>query len=100
MEALPAQPYAPWYRQSAQTVMSRANVLSHLFTAEAGDPALAAIHAPALGLFGRRDLGGEAELATARRNASTAPRVDTELIGDADHVYALREPEVARVIAR
>jgi pimeloyl-ACP methyl ester carboxylesterase len=102
MEVLPAQPYAPWYRQSAQTVVSRANVLSRLFTAEADASAIASLHAPLLVFFGARERvrDVDAELAAARHDATSAPRVHTELIEDADHFYTGCEPDAARVIAR
>jgi alpha-beta hydrolase superfamily lysophospholipase len=100
MDALPAQPYAPWYLQGAQSVMSRAAVLAHLLVAETGEPAIASIRCPVLAFFGTREHGGAGELDTVRRQARAASRVDTHLVGDADHVYTGHEPEVAGVIAR
>lgn len=99
LEVTPAQPFAPWYRQSAQTVADKANVLSHLLTADEGEPTIAAIRTPILAFFGTTERGGEATLEAIRQNASAA-RVSVESIEGADHVYSGHESEVAQAIAR
>jgi pimeloyl-ACP methyl ester carboxylesterase len=99
MEVLPAQPYAPWYRLSAQNVVSRANVYARTLVADRGTPTVAMIRCPMLVFFGTRDVGGEAELETIRRNAAGASRIDTHLIREADHAYTGHEEEVVSLIA-
>jgi hypothetical protein len=99
MEALPAQPYAPWYLQGAQSVVSRSAVLSRLLVAETGESTIASIRSPVLAFFGTREQGGAGELDTVRQHARAASRVDTHLITDADHIYAGHEADVAGVIA-
>jgi pimeloyl-ACP methyl ester carboxylesterase len=98
-EVTPAQPYAPWYRQSAQTVVNKAAVQSHLLDADNGAPTIAAIRSPILALFGSSEHGSEPTLAAIQRQAKAAARVDTRIIEGADHFYGGHEPEVARVIA-
>jgi hypothetical protein len=100
MEALPAQPYAPWYLQGAQSVVSRAAVLSRLLVAETGESTIASIRSPVLAFFGTHEQGGAGELDTVRQHARAASRVDTHLIRDADHIYAGHEADVAGVMAR
>ncbi len=100
LEVLPAQPYAPWYRQSAQSVVSKAAVLSHLLEADDEEPTIATIRSPLLVFFGAHERGVAATLETIRRQAKAAARVDTEVIEDADHVYTGHEVDVAGVIAR
>ena len=100
MEVLPATPWAPWYRQSAQTVVSHAETAARLFTAGDGSqPTLARIAVPILALFGGQEQSGEADLTLIRAAATGAPRVETHLIADAGHFYTGHETEVARVIA-
>ena len=100
LEVTPAQPFAPWYRQSAQSVVSKAAVLSHLLEADNGEPTIAMIHSPLLAFCGTRERAGEAALAAIQRQARAAGRIDTHAIEDADHFYTGHEPEVARVIAQ
>lgn len=100
LEVVPAQPYAPWYRQSAQSVVSKAAILSHLLETDDGEATIAAIRSPLLAFFGAREPGGEAALETIRRQARAAARVDAEVIEDADHVYTGHEADVANMIGR
>jgi pimeloyl-ACP methyl ester carboxylesterase len=100
MEVVPAQPWAPWYRQSAQTVVSHAETADRLLTAEAGAPALASVAVPTLATFGGRERSAQADLATIREKAAAAPRIETDIIADADHFYDGREAALAQVIAR
>ena len=100
MEVLPATPWAPWYRQSAQTVVSHAETAERLFTAGDGSqPTLARIAVPILACFGAQERSGEADLALIRDAATGAPRVETHVIADAGHFYTGHEAEVASVIA-
>lgn len=100
MEVLPAQPYAPWYRQSAQTVVSRAAAVERIW----GDPgragALAALRVPVLAFYGAHDLRGDAELEAIRAALVASPRIETQLIENAGHFYTGYEAEVAQVITQ
>jgi hypothetical protein len=98
-EVLAAQPYAPWYRQTAQAAVSRAEVLARLSSAEGGEPALAAVRVPILAFAGAREPVGAEYLDAVRAGARAAARVDTRQLADADHFYAGREPEAATLIA-
>ena len=98
MEVLPAQPFAPWYRQSAESVANRAEVLAHLLVASEGEPTIAAIQVPLLAFFGAREPGGAATLATIAEQARAA-RSDTQIIEGADHIYTDYETTIADVIA-
>jgi pimeloyl-ACP methyl ester carboxylesterase len=99
MEVLPAQPYAPWYRQSARTVISRADAADRIFTASDGEPAMAALRIPLLAFFGSQERTGEAELNAIRRAATATPHLDTHLIADAGHFYNGHESDVAGTVA-
>jgi alpha-beta hydrolase superfamily lysophospholipase len=100
LEVTPAQPFAPWYRQSAQTVMSKATITAHLLETDEGEPTIATIRCPLLAFFGAREPRGEATLETIRKQARTAARIETGVIADADHVYTGHEADAASVIAR
>jgi hypothetical protein len=99
LEVLPAQPFAPWYRQSAQAVVARAASLAHLLASEGGAPMIAAIRCPMLAFYGGREPGGTDTVEVIRQQAQAA-RVETRLIEDADHIYWGHESEVATVLAR
>jgi pimeloyl-ACP methyl ester carboxylesterase len=102
MEVLPAQPFAPWYRQSAQNVAGRYSVLSHMLESSETEPAiLSRISCPILAIYGTRELGGGQEdmLKTIQARATAADSVETQLIEGADHIYSGREEQVARVIS-
>ena len=89
---------AEWYRLTAANVVSRAEVLSHVYTSDRGAPSIAAITCPILALFGSDgDIGGEAELATLRQQAVSAPRFEGCMVGG-DHMYTDHEAEVGKVI--
>ena len=94
MEMVPAQPWAPWYRQSAQTVVS------HAETADGLPALLASVVVPVLATFGGRERSGEPDLAAIREQATGAPSVASEIIADGDHFYAGREVALAKVIAQ
>jgi len=100
MDVTPAQPWAPWYRQSAQTVVGKADILSRMLETEDGEPTIAAIRCPVLAFCGSREPRTEATLEAIRRQARSAARVETEVVAEADHFYTGREQEVAAVIAR
>lgn len=99
LEVTPAQPYAPWYRQSAQNVVSKAAILSYLLEADDGAPTIAVLRTPLLAFFGAQERGSEATLATIRRQVHAVP-VDTQVVADADHMYLGHEADVAALIAR
>lgn len=86
---------------SAQTVLGweRANI--DIYGERTPDPVIAKIDLPILAFYGTEEpaIGTAADLETVRRNARSAPRVDTAMIPGADHNYNGREREVAAVIA-
>lgn len=94
MEVIPAQPWAPWYRQSAQTVVSHAETADRLASS------LATVAVPVLAAFGGQERTAEADLAAIREYAAAAPSIATEIIADANHFYDGREAALAQVIAR
>jgi pimeloyl-ACP methyl ester carboxylesterase len=99
MEVVPAQPWAPWYRQSAQTVVSHAELADRMLNTENGEPIIASIRVPLFATFGEDERNASAELATIREKATAAPHVSTEIIAGADHFYREHEADVARAIA-
>ncbi|HEU4785137.1 MAG TPA: alpha/beta fold hydrolase [Ktedonobacterales bacterium] len=99
MEVIPAQPWAPWYRQSAQTVVSHTGLADRLLNTENGTPIIASIRVPLFAAFGGEERNASAELATIREKATAAPHVTTEIITGADHFYRAHEADVARAIA-
>lgn len=99
MEVIPAQPWAPWYRQSAQTVMSHTELADRLLTSENGTPLIGSIRVPVFATFGGDERNASAELEAIREKATAAPRVTTEIIAGADHFYRAHEADVARAIA-
>jgi pimeloyl-ACP methyl ester carboxylesterase len=100
MEVLPAQPFAPWYRQSALSVAGRHAVLSHMLESADDAPAtLARVTCPILALYGTKEPGGaQGMLQTIRARATAAAGVETRLIEGADHIYSGQEEELARTI--
>jgi hypothetical protein len=99
MDVLPAQPYAPWYRQSAHSVANKATILSRLLDAGDGEPLIATLHCQMLAFFGGHERNSEDMLETIRMR-SRADRVDTQIIADTDHIYTGHEDDVANVIAQ
>jgi pimeloyl-ACP methyl ester carboxylesterase len=99
-EVTPAQPWAPWYRQSAGTVVGKAEILSHLLEVQEGEPTIASIRTPILAFFGSREMRVEATLETIQRQARSAARVDSEMLADADHFYSRHEVDVAELLTR
>ncbi len=71
METLPAQPWAPWYRQSAQTVVSHAEAVDRLLAGENGRGAIASVGVPLLATFGGTS---GARRPTLRRSVTRQPR--------------------------
>ncbi len=99
MDVLPAQPFAPWYRQSAQTVVNKASVLSHLLISADGEPTIAAIRNSILAFFGANERGAEGILSTIQQQAR-ATHTNIRLIDDADHIYTGHEGDIAAIIAQ
>lgn len=100
MEVTPASPWAPWYRQSAQTVVSHAETADRLLHTESGVPVLAGVTVPLLATFGARERNAEVELAAIRATAVASPAVETTMLADADHFYSGQEAALARELAR
>lgn len=100
MEVLPAQPFAPWYRQSAQTIVSRAEAADCVFAAaENHESALAALRVSLLAFYGADERNAEAELDAIQHAATGAPRVETRLVADTGHFYGGHEAAVAQTLA-
>jgi pimeloyl-ACP methyl ester carboxylesterase len=100
-EVTPAQPWAPWYRQSAETVAGKAALLSHMLDPDGNQPAIiAGIHSPILAFCGTLEPQSEGVLEAIAQQASSAAFVDREILADADHFYTGRETEAAALIAR
>jgi alpha-beta hydrolase superfamily lysophospholipase len=94
LEVVPAAPFAPFYRQSAASIVNRAAVLARLHASEAG-----AIRGPVLAFVGEREPGAQGILDNLVSRELTAARVETRTIADADHVYSGCETVVASVLA-
>jgi pimeloyl-ACP methyl ester carboxylesterase len=100
MEVLPAQPFAPWYRQSAQNVAGRHKVLSHMLESSNDQPAtISGVNCPILAFYGTKEGSGQNMLQSIQAHASGTTSVDTRLIDGADHVYSGLEEQTAHVIA-
>lgn len=100
MEVIPAQPWAPWYRQSAQTVVSHTELADRLLNADSGTPIIASVRVPLFATFGGDERNASSELASIREKATDAPHVTTKIIAGADHFYRGHEINVARAIAQ
>jgi pimeloyl-ACP methyl ester carboxylesterase len=100
MEVLPAQPFAPWYRQSALNVAGRHKVLSYMLESSNDQPAtISLVHCRVLAFFGTKEGSAQNMLQTIAARATGAASVDTSLIEGADHIYSGQEEQVAHVIA-
>lgn len=100
-ELLPAMMGEPWYRLSANNVVSRAAVLDQVYTSAMRTPYIDAIQQPILAFFGtNHDVGATAELETLKQQAVKSARVDTALIDSADHVYVDYDQPVADLIGQ
>lgn len=93
MEVLPAQPFVPFYRQSAASIVSRAAVVAQL----AG--AARTVEVPVLAFVGDREPMSAQVLETAANYFGAGGRITTEVIGGADHAYSGTTDAVARTIA-
>ena len=93
-DVVPAQPWAPFYRQSAASVVNRAEVLARLQSS-----GVRAIHCPVLALVGAREPGAANILEAMAGQFPLAPRVDTATVADADHAYTGCATDVANVVA-
>ncbi|HLZ31434.1 MAG TPA: hypothetical protein VKV73_29300 [Chloroflexota bacterium] len=91
LEVVPAQPFAPFYRQSAASIVSRAAVVKRLASAGIG-----AIRCPVLAVAGDGEPGGPPDLTA--RTFTGAARVDSRTIVNADHFYSGCESQVAAVL--
>jgi pimeloyl-ACP methyl ester carboxylesterase len=95
LEVVPAQPFAPFYRQSAASVVSRGAVVRRL-----RETSLAAIACPTIGIVGGCEPYGEQTLASLRAQLVSVPSLETRTIADADHVYTACERQLAEVLGR
>jgi pimeloyl-ACP methyl ester carboxylesterase len=88
---------------SAQVYALRARVHRELYGAADMPPALARVDAPILAWFGDREQSAERDvrgfLATIRRNAVIAPRVETAMLAGASYLYTGAETVVADTLA-
>jgi pimeloyl-ACP methyl ester carboxylesterase len=94
LEVVPAQPFAPFYRQSAASVVNRATVLARLLASEVG-----AIRCPVLAFFGEREPGASNVLDNLVGRELTGAQVETRTVPEADHVYSGSESQVASMLA-
>ncbi len=94
-ELLQAAHADPWYRLTAANVVSRADCLAHVYRSAHTAPVIASLGSPLLVLFGSNDIGGEAEAALIRQQASSVPRAEAAIIEGADHLYSGHEHELA-----
>jgi pimeloyl-ACP methyl ester carboxylesterase len=100
MEVLPAQPFAPWYRQSAQNVVGRSKALSHMLDSSNDEPAtISLVNCPMLAFYGTKERSAETMLQKIQAAATGAPSLDSRLIEGADHIYSGQEEQVAQAIA-
>jgi predicted alpha/beta hydrolase len=88
---------------SAQVYALRARVQRELYGAADMPPALARVDVPILAWFGDREQTADRDvrgfLATIRRNAVAAPRVETAMLGGAAYLYTGAEAVVADTLA-
>jgi alpha-beta hydrolase superfamily lysophospholipase len=98
LEVTPAQAFAPWYRQSARTVVRKAAILARMLEAEDGEPTLAALRTPIWASVGAEEPRG-ADVLRALRDHARAPRVETVTIAGADHFYSARAADLATALA-
>jgi predicted esterase len=88
---------------SAQVYVMRARVHRELYGAADTPPALARVDVPILAWFGDREQSADRDvrgfLATIRRNAISAPRVETAMLGGASYLYGGAEQVVADTLA-
>lgn len=99
-EVTPAQPWAPWYRQSAQAVVSHAETAARIFSSENGASLLGAVRVPLLATFGEHERNPEAVFEAIRATATAAPTVETMIIPGANHFYDGQELALARSLAQ
>lgn len=85
---------------SAQTYLDMGACFD-VFGLDTPDPPAGKVRCPLLAFYGTNEprVGSAPELELIRRNASSAPRVDTRLFEGADHSYSGYEADVAAAIA-
>ncbi|MBM4418569.1 MAG: alpha/beta fold hydrolase [Chloroflexi bacterium] len=86
----------------AAALVDRADHLPDTYGADSVDSPVSRVRCPLLALYGGDEphIGTAADLATIRRNATGAPRVETALIDGADHVYTGRVAALCDVLER
>ncbi len=87
---------------SANTYLKRAQAHLDSFGLDSGDPLVRHIACPILAFYGTNEgfVGTAHDLEHMRRNATTAPLVETRMVDGADHTYTGYEPEVAAMVAQ
>jgi pimeloyl-ACP methyl ester carboxylesterase len=101
IEVVAAQPFAPWYRQSAENVVSRAKLVPQILNGQDGAPPIfAKIQQPCLAFYGTQERDSDSLLAAMRQAANPAMHLTTHVIDQADHMYHDHETEVAAAIAQ
>jgi pimeloyl-ACP methyl ester carboxylesterase len=85
---------------SAETYMSWRHPDFDTYGIDRADPPISRVRCPILALYGTDEawVGGAVNLEMIRRNATSAARVNTQMIEGADHVYTGHETAVAGVI--
>jgi dienelactone hydrolase len=91
----------PWYSMSARTFLGRARIAQHVFSSESQVPYIAQVRCPVLAFYGTEEewCGTADDLEMIKRNASASERVETRLLGGADHVYWGQADRAAAMIA-
>jgi pimeloyl-ACP methyl ester carboxylesterase len=86
---------------SAQTYLGFDRVGFDQFGRATAEPSLARIRCPILAVIGAEDVQvcTAADLDVLRRNASAAPRLETHVIGGADHFFTDHAADVAALLA-
>ncbi len=86
----------------AAALVDRDDHLPDTYGADSADSPLSRIRCPLLALYGGEEphIGTAADLAIVRRNATSAPSVETALIDGADHVYTGRIDALCDVLER
>jgi dienelactone hydrolase len=92
----------PWGPVSAQTYLSLDRVGFDQFGRTTNEPNLARIARPIFAVIGAEDVQvcTAADLEVIRRNARTAPRVETHIIEGSDHFFTGHAADVASLLAR
>jgi dienelactone hydrolase len=74
---------------SAQTLLNRVRTGLDVYGFDMPEAPVSRIACPILAFYGTKEeaVGGEADLQTIRKNATSSPRVTTHMLEGADHSY-------------